>query len=304
MIRYSIAICTYNRSDLLANTLASLAVLVGIRDPDVEVVIVDNASTDSTAQVVASFENRLPIHYCTESQQGHCYARNRASRTAHGEWILWTDDDVELDSQWLVAYRQAIADHPRHVFFGGLITPKFLAPAPRWIQSHWEQLAGCYAARDLGPTPFELHRAKLPYGANFAVRQDLCCAYPFDVALGRKGQNLMGEDERDFMLRLLDAGYRGQWVPAARVNHLIPKERLELGYLERYFRGQAAVQSWRGLAPKFSELELEQAVWHHLWHWRIRRWIPFSDSWLDHWIKLAMFQQWLEMQRAASDTSN
>lgn len=304
MMRYTIAICTYNRAALLERTLTSLSQLVGIQSTGIEVIVVDNHSTDTTAQVIEKWQAKLPLRYCHEPQQGHCFARNCAVAQAQGEVILWTDDDVQLDPDWLNAYRQAIESDPAATFWGGPIEPLFLSPPPRWVQQNWSRLAGCYAARDLGREPRELDADHLPYGANFAVRTEACRQFPFNTQLGRRGANLMGDDERDFLWRLLQAKHRGRWVPPAKLQHLIPPNRLTLHYVRDYFAGQAAVQCRGGTAPAFNAAQLAQAVRHHWLAWQFTRLYAPSPIWLDHWIKLAMFRQWQKNKAAESALAN
>jgi glycosyltransferase involved in cell wall biosynthesis len=272
---------------------------VGIRDSYTEVVVVDNASTDDTPAVLDDFSQRLPLRACFEGQQGHCFARNTAVAAASGQVILWTDDDVEPDPLWLARYRQVWEPEPVEDFWGGPIIPHFLSPAPLWLKRNWSRLAGCYAARDLGPEPLTLNADRLPYGANFAVRRSCCLQHPFDTQLGRKGQALMGEDERDFLLRLLAAGGTGRWVPEARLQHLIPGERLNLSYIADYFAGQAAVQWARNAAPDLDLDQLRAAIRHHTLWYQLTRWTCPSPVWLEHWIKLAMFRQWQRLRTSA-----
>jgi len=300
MMRYTVAICTYNRAALLERTLVSLSKVVGVQATGIEVIVVDNQSTDATPQVIAKFQSQLPLRSYHEPRQGHCFARNCAVEHAQGDVMLWTDDDVQLDTHWLTAYQSAIESAPTAAFWGGPIEPLFLSRPPRWVQQNWTQLAGCYAARDLGAQPRELDAQHLPYGANFAVRTSACRQFPFDTRLGRRGESLMGDDERDFLWRLLQAGHTGHWVPQARLQHLIPADRLSLRYVADYFAGQAAVQSRAGTAPALSSAELVQAVRHHWLGWQLTRlWAP-SAVWLTHWIKLAMFRQWQTDKAAES----
>lgn len=296
----SIAICTFNRAALLERTLASLSQVTGIDAADTEVIVVDNHSTDHTADVIKSWQSKLPLRACYEAQQGHCFARNTAVAQARGDVILWTDDDVQLDMNWLTAYRSAIDSDATNTFWGGPIEPLFLSPPPRWVLDNWPQLAGCYATRDLGPEPRDLDAKHLPYGANFAVRRVICQQFSFDTRLGRRGNSLMGDDERDFLWRLLQAGHTGQWIPQARLQHLIPANRLSLRYVADYFAGQAAVQSRSGTAPQFSSAELMEAVRHHWLRWQLTRLWASSPVWLNHWIKLAMFRQWQKDKAAES----
>ena len=94
----SVIIITRNRAKSLKDTLASLAIQT--RFPD-EVVVVDNASTDTTREVVASFSKQLNIKYVYEPQKGIPYARNAALRNATGNIIASLDDDCIADQDWL-----------------------------------------------------------------------------------------------------------------------------------------------------------------------------------------------------------
>jgi len=66
----TIGICTFNRCELLAQTLDQLTRIDVPADVDFEVLVVDNASTDATAETVASASDRLPVRYALESRRG------------------------------------------------------------------------------------------------------------------------------------------------------------------------------------------------------------------------------------------
>jgi glycosyltransferase involved in cell wall biosynthesis len=81
---------THNRRDLLQLTLRTV---LGQRDVDMEVVVVDDGSTDDTAQVVTALGDprlRLVRH---DTAQGVSAARNRGVAEAAGEWVAFVDDD-------------------------------------------------------------------------------------------------------------------------------------------------------------------------------------------------------------------
>ena len=66
--------------------------------------------------------------------------------------------------------------------------------------------------------------------------------FPFDPDLGRQGDLLLSGEETDVMLRMLDAGFEGAWLPEARVRHFVPESRMTLDYVRRFYRGVGA--SW------------------------------------------------------------
>ena len=95
-IKLSICIPTYNRADFLAATLESILPQV---TEDIEVVVSDNASTDHTAAVVQSFQERLPhlVYFRQPANQGRDRNYLQAVRSAQGEycWLLGDDDLLE-----------------------------------------------------------------------------------------------------------------------------------------------------------------------------------------------------------------
>src|SRR6187455_3042172 len=96
MLDVTVAICTWNRRTLLESTLESLERMKVSPSTRWELVLVDNGSTDGTAEVVANWISRrtLPLRYVHESVLGLSNARNRAITEARAEWLLFTDDDV------------------------------------------------------------------------------------------------------------------------------------------------------------------------------------------------------------------
>ena len=91
----TVAICSYNRHDYLRDTLMDVN-LFKASPQDAEVVVINNNSTDSTAQMLQDFEWTSPLALRTfnETKQGLSHARNRAVDEAKGQFILFLDDDV------------------------------------------------------------------------------------------------------------------------------------------------------------------------------------------------------------------
>jgi glycosyltransferase involved in cell wall biosynthesis len=98
----SIIICTRNRAATLERTLHAFQ---SVKAPDgwsVELIVVDNGSTDETAIVVNNARHStIDIRYVFEAHPGKCRAQNTALAVARGEALLFTDDDVEPASNWL-----------------------------------------------------------------------------------------------------------------------------------------------------------------------------------------------------------
>ena len=239
----TIAICTWNRSALLRQALGQMKSLVIPETVDLEIIVVNNNSTDDTDAAIEAFQDSLPIRRIFEAKPGQSHARNTAAHHARGAYILWTDDDVVVETNWVVAYAKAFTAYPEGVVYGGPILPAFACAPPRWVTEAWPALASAYATRDLGPEAVRFDgAARMPFGANFVVRAAEQKAMAYDPALGLTPGGSIRGDETDVVNRLLDLGYQGWWVPGAGVRHYIPSERLTTGYVRRYFEGHGAAE--------------------------------------------------------------
>lgn len=98
----SIIICTRNRAPMLEATLNAFRGMNVPSDWRVEMIVVDNGSTDHTAEVVKSASHPvIEIRYVYESRPGKSRAQNSAMAGARGEALLFTDDDVEPAANWV-----------------------------------------------------------------------------------------------------------------------------------------------------------------------------------------------------------
>ena len=252
-MRFTVAVCTWNRAALLRQFLGRLA-LVRHAPGDWEVLVVNNNSTDDTELVLDDFEGRLPLRRAFEPKPGHSHARNTAVGQARGEYVVWTDDDVLVEEGWLAAYARAVERHPEAALFGGPIRPRFEGTPPAWLSAAWRDVGPVFAARELGDEPFELdEKGELPYGANFVVRAREQRRFPYDPALGRRLEGGTLGEETAVIRAILAAGAKGWWVPDAAVEHWIPKERQTVGYLRAYYalQGRTFLKWDRYAGPKF-----------------------------------------------------
>jgi glycosyltransferase involved in cell wall biosynthesis len=218
-----------------------------------EVLVVDNGSTDETPGVLEEFRSRLPLRPLRLDTPGKSNALNHATAHASGEYLLWTDDDVLVDGEWVSAYVSAFRRWPDASFFGGPVEPWFDGTPPAWLADHWQRVGNVFAVRQFGETAFAFDAERIPYGANFAIKTSVQREYPYDPSLGpRPGSEVRGE-ETAIIRRMLDAGHTGWWVPGARVQHFVPRHRQSLSYLRHFFVGQGEVQSrlfGRGDVPR------------------------------------------------------
>lgn len=284
----TVAICTWNRCQLLRKTLQQMTKLEVPDGIEWELLIVDNNSSDATAQVIAEFRDRLPLRSVFEAVPGTSHARNRAVREAAGEYIVWTDDDVLVGEDWLAAYVAAFRRWPTAAVFGGPIEPWFEGSPPAWLARAFGTVAGAYAALDLGPRPIPLTYDRYPYNANLAARTEVHRRVPYDTQLGPRPGDTMRGEEMVLVRELLAAGEQGWWVPEARVRHFIPRERQTLRYLRGYYYGGGKVLALleNGVNASSSTF-LGRPVW--LWRqavtyealFQLRRFVARPEVWVE-----------------------
>lgn len=259
----SVAICTWNRCELLGQTLEQMGKLVIPSDVEWELLVVNNNSTDATDNVITSFSGRLPIRHLCEPKPGKSHALNLAVREARGEYILWTDDDVLVDEQWIVEYCHAFGRWPEAALFGGPIVPWFAGNPPSWLEEGLPRIGAVFAVRDFGDEPVPFAYFATPYGANCAVRTDEQRRYRYDVNLGPRPNSMIRGEETALIRRMLADGVKGWWVPGARVRHYIPEERQTIRYLRAFFVG-----SGECLAQTSPDTQSKRLFGKPRWLWR------------------------------------
>lgn len=156
---------------------------------------------------------------------------------AKGELIVWTDDDVLVDPEWLGEYVGAARRWPEASFFAGTIEPLFEVEPPRWLVRHLEVLQACYAVNSHGLVVRPMASGEQAIGANMAVRANVLKHHSFDVRLGRVGPSQVRWEEVALIAELTARGHVGIWVGTARVKHYIPASRLTLDYVRSWYEG-------------------------------------------------------------------
>jgi glucosyl-dolichyl phosphate glucuronosyltransferase len=252
----SVIVATHNRADLLDECLKSI-----LSDSSVvlrEIIVVDNASADHTRSVVerAATGASLPVRYVVEEQLGHSAARNRGTKEARGEFLLFTDDDVLVADGWADALAGAFLDASIGAV-GGRILPRWSSKPPPWIRGpHIVTLT----LPDFGTERRFFAAGETPIGANMAFRSVVLRAFdpPFDPRVGHRGRSYGGAEEWLLCHRIL-ASHRLFYEPSALVHHRITDDRIDWDYLRgAWLKGAMALarserilgQPWPGAARR------------------------------------------------------
>jgi glycosyltransferase involved in cell wall biosynthesis len=237
----SIIIATHNRAESLRITLDSLT-QVTLPSIPWELLVVQNACTDHTPEVIASFANQLPIVALDEPRLGQVYARHQGIRHSNYELKIFTDDDVIFSTNWLLAYERAVVEHPEAGYFGGPIHLKLPEDkVPAWAQDESGQMA-VWIRNSLSYLDSSIlrDRPSLFYGGNLAVRQ---CVFDqhgmYDDRLGHIGNKRLAGEETQLQARFKAAGVKGVYVPDALVYHRIRPDEITI-------KSRLAARLWMG----------------------------------------------------------
>ena len=231
----SVIICTFNRCDSLAETLASLQAMQVPQYLRWNIIVVDNNSTDRTKDVVEQFarDATVEVRYLFEEAQGVSYAKNRGILATDSEYVAFTDDDVLVDRNWLKCVAETFATYNADCV-GGKIIPAWLGQRPEWLGDH---LLNVLAMLDYGDDTIELYSGgdnRMLFGANYAFkRESLLKAGLFATNLGRVGDFGSGED-KDIVEKVKRDKGRIIYSPAAVVSHKVPPERMRKTYFRRW----------------------------------------------------------------------
>ena len=139
----SVLIVTWNSAQFLEKCFASID---RQEYRDLEVVVVDNASTDATAELLRSREAKWHVIY-NPKNIGFAAGQNQAIRAAHGDWLLCLNPDVLLAEDFIVRLFEALSLHTE----AGAICGKLL----RWVPSaevertHIIDSTGIYFTRNM-----------------------------------------------------------------------------------------------------------------------------------------------------------
>lgn len=219
-IQISAIICTHNRDQYLGGAIESL---LNQDHPDFEVIVVDNASSDRTQEVIKSLQPHPRLKSVYEPVTGLSVARNTGAKNASGEILAYLDDDAIATPSWLTVLSRAYAENDKLAIAGGKVTliwPTDITPPP-WLS---EGLAGNLGAYDLGDSPVLITQpGNTPRGLNYSLRRSFLEEIGgFDPNLGRVGKKLLSNEELVMTELALKSGWQVSYIPEALVAHPLP----------------------------------------------------------------------------------
>ncbi|WP_405804676.1 glycosyltransferase [Streptomyces sp. NBC_00210] len=218
----SVIVATHDRPQLLRQCLDSLLLM---EYPRFEVIVVDNAPTDASAEHLVKEAYGRRVRYFREPVAGLARAHNRGLALAHGRIAAFTDDDTLVDARWLTELATAFSRDRRIGCVTGLIVPAELRTGAQAALERHGGFAKGYTPRTWslqeppGDPLFPFTAGRFGSGTNMAFRTDMLRALGgFDPATGT-GTPAHGGDDLLAFFRVLVGGRTLAYQPGAIVWH-------------------------------------------------------------------------------------
>ncbi|BAY36976.1 putative glycosyl transferase [Nostoc sp. NIES-2111] len=238
---FTVVIPTYNGAKRLPELLDRLRNQVNTENISWEIIVVDNNSTDNTAQVVQQYQENwqfpYPLKYQFEPNQGAAYARKKGVEVALGELIGFLDDDNYPILTWIAAAYAFAQKYPQAGAYGSQIHPDWEVEPP----DNFQRISPFLAITERGNKPlFYAPRKKLlPPSAGLVIRREAWSeSVPEQPILtGRVTGNMLTGEDLEMLCYIQKSGWEVWYNPEMEIYHKIPGSRLKREYLIPFFRG-------------------------------------------------------------------
>jgi GT2 family glycosyltransferase len=224
--KVSILIPTHNRAGSLKRLLDSLEASAGLEETPLEIVVVNNHSTDATSQLlmeVLAEDRKFPILVLDEFKHGKSWALNRGLGRVTGSLVLLLDDDVSVDrfcvAEHVAAYKDRFFDAVQGKVLAGL-DPKGQPADMARLKEYNIPLV------DHGEASCEVRGFT---GTNISFKREVFeKAGLFDTRLG-PGASGSSEDT-EYSRRVRENGFKIGYAPKAIIYHELNPERYGSSY--------------------------------------------------------------------------
>ncbi len=227
----SVIICFYNSSERIGPTMNSIFLQEGLEGISWELILVDNASTDTSVALAqkliadAEFPNATIV---SETKAGLNYARKKGIDTAQYDTILFCDDDNWLNTQYVKRLYGFLEENDTYGVVGGNGVEACEIDPPRWFEKFKSIYAlGCRRDGDVTNV----------YGAGMCFRKSIFDDFQPKMT-DRKGKSLSSGGDSEMCEYAVAKGYKIRQMCDNTFEHFIPKDRLTKSYLYRMARGK------------------------------------------------------------------
>jgi glycosyltransferase involved in cell wall biosynthesis len=234
----SIIICSYNRANYIGDALTALYNQTASLD-QFEVYIVDNNSTDNTAEVFKTWRashSNGKFEYTTETKQGASFARNTGAKLANTPWLCFIDDDAIASPYYVENVIKHTQDQPLIVGFGGKIIPKYIPAEPKWMSYYVSSLVGNF---DYAPKACAFENGKYPLESNMIVAKKIFEQVGgFNEQIpGVVGTLRIGGEGKELFYKIMALDHTIYYDPNIMVHHVVEVSKLTPEYLYRVASG-------------------------------------------------------------------
>jgi glucosyl-dolichyl phosphate glucuronosyltransferase len=229
-------ICTRNKASFLDICIQSL-LRQSLDRVRYEILVIDNGSTDATADVIKRYNQEDVVRSVYEPVVGLSRARNTGCENARGDYVGYIDDDAIAEKGWLESALWCFDNvYPMPDWVGGPISLNWETTSPYWIN---EELSVPLGKVYWGDEPCRLtHDQRLGGGNSFFPVRRLKELGGFEERLGRKHGFLLSGEETELQKRIESNGGFLYYHPDVSIRHFVPRERTKASWFyRRYYWG-------------------------------------------------------------------
>jgi len=238
----TVIICTYNGAQRLPKTIEHLALQSAINKIPIEIIVVDNASSDNSASI--SFEEwnkyrlgTLSFGVLFQPKPGKIHALEMGIARAKFEYCVICDDDNWLHTTYLERTYQILESDANIGAVGGFGIPVTESGIiPDWFKEAQEG----YACGAQGAYTSDVTSRGHLWGAGLGTRTELYKEmykiFP-SFLTGRYGDLLTAGEDAEYCQRIILQGYSLYYSSELVFDHFMPSKRLSLQYREDLFNG-------------------------------------------------------------------
>lgn len=213
----------------------------------VEIIVVDNGSTDNTASIAEKYLEEIPsLSYLYNAEPGLLTGRHAGAEIAKGEILCYLDDDVEVNPFYCKNVMEVFAAYPNAKLATGPCIGKFEIDPPNWLSYFWiaEKGMGKYcewlSLLDFGNTTQTIH-PNFVWGLNFAIRKETL----FELGgfhpdcIPQKLQKYQGDGESGLTMTAALVKYEAIYYPGMKLYHEVGADRLTITYFKKraFYKG-------------------------------------------------------------------
>ena len=237
----SIIVCCYNSEKRLPKTLEYLAKQTISKEIPVELIIVNNVSTDRTKEVAKEewkqYDSHFQLRIVDEEKAGQMFARQRGVHESQYEYILFCDDDNWLETDYMQIAFDLMEANPRIGALGGQSIAVSDVDFPEWFSDFYDG----YALGQQAHTSGDISERRYVWGAGMFTRKMLLTKvfdknYPLLIE-GRTGSKLISGDDNEICMRILLLGYTLYYDSSLVFYHYMSPNRLTWAYKKDLWEG-------------------------------------------------------------------